>query len=160
MLKDASIHNVTGRVNPKYCESLKRSSPLLLTVEDSHLKSSKSNQNLASISRETTPVNLDKIDVNKLQIEKMNLQDTKDTLSSNPSAPCLGFALFNNEEQSDIVFMVGGENDLWRFPAHSVILLEASPFFKNILNECDKNNNRHNIRIDWCNPTSFQTVLK
>lgn len=56
-----------------------------------------------------------------------------------PSAPSPGLVLFNTEEQSDIVFTVGIDQEAinthtaWRFPAHSFIVAEASPIFAEMI---------------------------
>ncbi|CAG2111666.1 unnamed protein product, partial [Medioppia subpectinata] len=58
-----------------------------------------------------------------------------------PSAPSPGLVLFNSEEQSDIVFLVGeDEANIWRFPAHSFIVENASPIFKAIVDSTDREN--------------------
>lgn len=81
-----------------------------------------------------------------------------------PSAPSPGLVLFNNEEQSDMVFLVGKEeNKLWRFPAHSFILEDSSPFFKALATarkEKAANNERTEIRVNWCEPETFHAILK
>lgn len=42
------------------------------------------------------------------------------------------FALFNREDQSDIIFLVGLEPDVWRFPCHSSVLSPVSPVFESL----------------------------
>lgn len=39
-------------------------------------------------------------------------------------------ALFDNEENTDIIFLVGEEPDVQRIPAHSWVLVEKSPVFR------------------------------
>lgn len=128
------------------------------TSKDGLRAKSVSSQNLQSLDRATTPTNAEKADPNKLPIDEMSLDES--AKATGPSAPCLGLVLYNNEEQADVVFLVGPDHKPWRFPAHSVILLEASSFFKDLLSHCDPNNNQRNIQIDWCDPTSFEAVLK
>ncbi|KAI1303102.1 BTB/POZ domain-containing protein 6 [Halotydeus destructor] len=88
-----------------------------------------------------------------------------------PSAPSPGLVLFNTEEQSDIVFNVGTDQDVlgggksvWRFPAHSFILAEASPVFADIIRtQLDHygsmmSGNKPEIFIH-CQPEIFHIVL-
>ncbi|XP_075676596.1 kelch-like protein 41 isoform X2 [Dermatophagoides pteronyssinus] len=77
-----------------------------------------------------------------------------------PSAPSIGHDLFNNENEADIVFLVGPDkNKLWRFPAHSSFLKNVSQYFATITNDPNNNNNKE-IKIDWCDPEIFEIILK
>ncbi|KPM08255.1 BTB/POZ domain-containing protein 6 [Sarcoptes scabiei] len=77
-----------------------------------------------------------------------------------PSAPTIGHHLYNDEKDADIVFLVGLEkNNLWRFPAHSLILKNTSSYFRKIIIGKNNNNNRE-IIIDWCDPLTFEIILK
>ncbi|KAJ6221627.1 hypothetical protein RDWZM_000172 [Blomia tropicalis] len=89
-------------------------------------------------------------------LDKMNIvQDHHATI---PSAPSPGLVLFNNEEQSDLVFLVGKEEQkLWRFPAHSFLLKDVSPFFKAISSAAKE---QREIRVNWVEPDTFHIILK
>lgn len=81
-----------------------------------------------------------------------------------PSAPFLGHELFNNEDQSDVVFLVGIDPDKeWRFPAHTSIICNASSVFKSFCENVDPNSvsgKPKEIKITVCDPTTFHTILK
>ena len=97
-------------------------------------------------------------------LNKMSLNELQNSSIELPSAPSVGLVLFNNEEQSDIIFLVGKDDtNLWRFPAHSFILEDASPFFKAILtarHSQNENKDNREIRINWCEHESFHVILK
>ena len=88
-----------------------------------------------------------------------------------PSAPSPGLVLFNTEDQSDIVFNVGIDQDVatgqggWRFPAHSFIVVEASPVFATIIktqldhHEEMMTGNKPEIYIH-CQPEIFHIMLR
>ena len=90
-----------------------------------------------------------------------------------PSAPSPGLVLFNTEELSDIVFNVGNhensinDKSVWRFPAHSFIVAEASPVFADIIKahmpNIDHNGsvtaNKPEIFIH-CQPEIFHLMLR
>lgn len=109
----------------------------------------------------------------ELQIDKISLFEastpTADSQQSDskmdvPSAPSPGLVLYNNEEQADLAFLVGqNDSKLWRFPAHSFILEDASSFFKALaMTVKDKNSNAETkeIRINWCEHDIFDIILK
>ncbi|XP_015783330.1 BTB/POZ domain-containing protein 6-like [Tetranychus urticae] len=89
-----------------------------------------------------------------------------------PSAPSPGLILFNSEDQSDLVFIVtldpvGGFSsfqDKWRFPAHSFIIRESSPFFQSLVKQLDSNKNwklpevKPIVNIQ-CQPEIFHSVM-
>ena len=81
-----------------------------------------------------------------------------------PSAPSLGYILFNNEEQADVIFLVGTHKDnIWRFPAHCEIIKNSSSFFNAVsvtIEREKRNNNLLEIPINWCEPEIFQMILK
>ena len=121
--------------------------------------------------KSSSPVPSESNLASELPIDKMSLQELSAPIDSQlrdsrldlPSAPSPGLVLFNNEEQSDLVFLVGkDESKLWRFPAHSFILEDASSFFKAIASANEKNSNKETreIRINWCEPDTFHAILK
>lgn len=78
-----------------------------------------------------------------------------------PSAPSPGLVLYNNEEQADLAFLVGqNDSQLWRFPAHSFILEDASSFFKALATTVKDNTETKEIRINWCEHDIFDMILK
>ncbi|CAG2107514.1 unnamed protein product, partial [Medioppia subpectinata] len=82
-----------------------------------------------------------------------------------PSAPSPGLVLFNSEEQSDIVFLVGeDEANIWRFPAHSFIVENASPIFKAIVDSTDRSSaavdRQITKKINYCKPEIFRIILR
>lgn len=88
-----------------------------------------------------------------------------------PSAPSPGLVLFNCEEQSDIIFNVGIDQDVingktcWRFPAHSFIVAEASSVFAAVIRtQLDQygiimSGNKPEIFIH-CQPEIFHIMLR
>lgn len=83
-----------------------------------------------------------------------------------PSAPSPGLVLFNTEEQSDIVFNVGvdqegGHGSVWRFPAHIFIVAEASPVLATLIqHELDAHPGRKPEIPIHCQPEIFQIMLR
>ena len=80
-----------------------------------------------------------------------------------PTAPPSGLVLFNTEEQSDLVFLVGNSSEkMWRFPAHTFIVKEASPVFKWLVES--QNNNKENSKIQCCitccQPETFHIIMR
>lgn len=106
----------------------------------------------------------------EVQIDKMSLfegntpspdSQLSDSKADLPSAPSPGLVLYNNEEQADLVFLVGqNDNKLWRFPAHSFILEDASSFFKALATTVKDNTETKEIRINWCEHDIFDMILK
>lgn len=106
----------------------------------------------------------------ELQADKMSLLEanthTPDSQQADskvdlPSAPSPGLVLYNNEEQADLAFLVGqNDSQLWRFPAHSFILEDASSFFKAIATTVKDNSETKEIRINWCEHDIFDMILK
>ena len=87
-----------------------------------------------------------------------------------PSAPSPGLVLFNNEEESDIVFIVSQDlnsnKEKWRFPSHSFIIKDSSPIFQTILQQLHEKgmystdaNNKPIINIQ-CRPEIFQMLMR
>lgn len=98
--------------------------------------------------------------MNELSSSSSPISVDQNIMSVVPSAPSIGHELFNNENESDIVFLVGPDkNKLWRFPAHSAFLKDVSPYFAAITNDPNNNNNKE-IKIDWCDPEIFEIILK
>ncbi|CAG2176612.1 unnamed protein product [Oppiella nova] len=89
--------------------------------------------------------------------------DSHHSATSQPSAPSPGLVLFNSEEQSDIVFMVGNEGEpSWRIPAHSFIVENASPVFKAIVDTTDRTGQQQTTirQINYCKPEVFRIILR
>lgn len=76
-----------------------------------------------------------------------------------PSAPSPGLLLFNSEEASDIVFIVGVDDNKWRIPAHSFVLSGASRVFERIISESKKvDGQKHEVAVT-CPPDVFHAML-
>jgi len=117
--------------------------------------------------------------LNHTSISKVNkscLENTESlTLMENhqqcsPSAPSPGLVLFNNEEESDIIFIVtkdiNSNQDKWRFPAHSFIMKDASPVFQTIIQLVNQepafptdSNNKPLINLQ-CPPEIFHMMMR
>ncbi|KAI1303103.1 BTB/POZ domain-containing protein 6 [Halotydeus destructor] len=86
-----------------------------------------------------------------------------------PSAPSPGLVLFNTEEQSDMIFNVGlDEEDMssqhvWRFPVHSFVIADASPVFADVIRtQLDHYGSMGDTKPEifiQCQPEIFQIVL-
>lgn len=128
----------------------------------------------SSISKSPSFNNINQVEnANCTLLGKMSIEgacyDSSEALKQgdvNPSAPSHSSLLFNNEEQSDLVFLVGmDETNVWRFPVHSCVIQEASPLFKDIVcaENSDNNNNlidKPQVKINWCDPDTFHIILK
>lgn len=104
-----------------------------------------------------------------------NIQGDQKPITTAPTAPDYGL-LLNNEDGSDIVFMVGNliaGDRVWRFPAHSFVIENASEVFKTIVvSTCQPYSNRLEIsenkcgdstpthHLSDCNPEIFQILLR
>lgn len=89
-----------------------------------------------------------------------------------PSAPSPGLVLFNSEEQSDLIFIVTMDSsnhrpdrDDLKFPAHSFIIKESSPIFKEIIHELNQRQSNQNsdqkpiINIQ-CRPETLHMLMR
>ncbi|XP_074605389.1 BTB/POZ domain-containing protein 6-like [Brevipalpus obovatus] len=88
-----------------------------------------------------------------------------------PSAPSPGLVLFNSEEQSDLIFIVTMDSsnhrpdrDDLKFPAHSFIIKESSPIFKEIIHQLNQRQSNQNsdqkpiINIQ-CRPETLHMLM-
>uniref|UniRef100_T1JC60 BTB domain-containing protein n=1 Tax=Strigamia maritima TaxID=126957 RepID=T1JC60_STRMM len=71
-------------------------------------------------------------------------------------------ALFDNEEFSDVTFLVGpDEEKSWRFPAHKLILSISSPVFEVMFTSGLLEANKHpEIPVTDVDPTAFENLLR
>ena len=164
-----------GHLGLNSCEPFLEAPP---TSNCARLSPSLSVRNLVSSqptngsTKSSSPVPVESNLVSELPLDKMNLVELntsidlerRDSRQELPSAPSPGLVLFNNEEQSDLIFLVGkDEKNPWRFPAHSFILEDASSFFKAIASanrEKFLGNEATEIRVNWCEPETFEAILK
>ena len=80
-----------------------------------------------------------------------------------PSAPSPGLLLFNSEELSDIVFLVGLNEDKWRIPAHSFVVADASRVFQEIIANTKLDSTREDQKPEiavTCQPEVFHAMLR
>jgi hypothetical protein len=82
-----------------------------------------------------------------------------------PSAPSPGLLLFNSEELSDIVFIVGMDANTWRIPAHSFVVSGASRVFEEIIasrkiGNVDQSNDKKPEVAVYCQPDVFHAMLR
>lgn len=106
---------------------------------------------------------MNKIAIVRQSPSTMNCVDALDNMASNsiaPSAPTIGHELFNNENEADVTLLVGfDKNKQWRFPGHSIVLNNASSYFRNLISDTNNNNNKE-ISINFCEPETFRIILK
>lgn len=89
-----------------------------------------------------------------------------------PSAPSPGLILFNCEDQSDIIFSVTlnppinqedglkCDSNKWRFPAHSFIIQESSPFFASLVQQLKNEKKSKPIVNINCQPELFHLLMR
>ena len=99
-----------------------------------------------------------------INLSEMNLCDSgiSDQDDDSPSAPSPGLLFYNNEDNADIVFLVGADDqNPWRIPAHSVVLESTySDFFTSIAANAIQTTNPFEVRINYCDPETFEAVIK
>lgn len=75
--------------------------------------------------------------------------------------------LYDNEQQSDIIFVAGINNDTWRFPGHRRVLALTGPVFATLLQAksnvivvdyVDKRGFEQLLRYQYCEPTQLNSV--
>lgn len=75
--------------------------------------------------------------------------------------------LYNNERQSDIVFVAGINGDTWRYPGHRRVLAATSPVFAALLasktdvivvDYVDRRGFEQLLRYHYCEPTQLNSV--
>lgn len=71
-------------------------------------------------------------------------------------------ALFDNEEFSDVTFLVGpDEEKAWRFPAHKLILSISSPVFQTMFDSSLAEGKKHpEVRVTDVQPLAFENLLR
>lgn len=70
-------------------------------------------------------------------------------------------ALFNSEDFSDVVFLVGSDGSFWRYPAHKFILSLASPVFRTMLASSLKEGQAGaQVQVTDVQPAAFENVMR
>ncbi|XP_013771750.1 BTB/POZ domain-containing protein 6-like [Limulus polyphemus] len=77
-----------------------------------------------------------------------------------PSAPSFEMMLFNSEEQSDVVFLVGEEPDIWRFPCHLHVLSTMSPVFRSLPIYDFTSSSKVVLTVTDIKPYAFENLLR
>ncbi|XP_054168895.1 BTB/POZ domain-containing protein 6-B-like [Oppia nitens] len=146
------------------------SSSLPATTSSSVSSSNSSQQNIAATAATTTTTTMAP---NDSSFSPAVTTTTTTAVTAQPTAPSPGLVLFNSEEHSDIVFMVSNDSrPVWRFPAHSFIVENASPVFKAIVDSggggggfggADRTadaKQQHIKQINYCEPEIFYVILR
>lgn len=80
--------------------------------------------------------------------------------TATPSAPNFEVMLFNSEEQSDVVFLVGEEPDVWRFPCHLRVLSSMSPVFHSLPIYDLRSSSKVVLTVTDIKPYAFENLLR